>query len=284
MRVAVTGASGFVGQYVLRELARRTGIEIVAMTRQHPALVDVSTAIQQVPFDIDTSATDAYARLGRPDVLIHLAWATLSNYKSPLHFESHLVAHYRFLKSLIQAGLPALLCTGTCFEYGMRSGELVESMQPQPHNPYGYAKDALRCQLEFLRKEVPFQLTWARPFYMFGEGQSAASLYSLVMAAGKRGDGVFPMSPGDQLRDYLHVADVARYLVALALDAPGSGIVNICSGKPVAVRTLVEGWLRQNGWRMSLELGRFPYPDYEPLAFWGSAARLSEVLAGRAAP
>jgi dTDP-6-deoxy-L-talose 4-dehydrogenase (NAD+) len=119
---------------------------------------------------------------------------------------------------------------------------------------------------------------------MFGEGQSAASLYSLVMAAGKRGDAVFPMSPGDQLRDYLHVADVARYLVALALDAPGSRIVNICSGKPVAVRTLVEGWLRQNGWRMSLELGRFPYPDYEPLAFWGSAARLSEVLASRPAP
>ena len=283
MRVAVTGASGFVGQYVLSALARRTGIEIVAMTRHHP-VPDVGSRIEQVQLDIDAGATDGYARLGRPDVLIHLAWGTLPKYKSPLHFENHLVTHYRFLKSLVQAGLPSLLCTGTCFEYGMRSGELLESMQPQPHNPYAYAKDALRRQLEFLRIELPFQLTWARPFYMFGEGQSAASLYSLVMAAGKRGEAVFPMSPGDQLRDYLHVADVARYLVALALDAPGSGIVNICSGKPVAVRTLVEGWLRQNGWRMSLELGRFPYPDYEPLAFWGSAARLSVVLASRPAP
>ena len=278
MKVAVTGASGFLGPYVLKELARRAGVEIVALTRQRPAPVDVGAPIQHVQFDIDTDVIDGYARLGRPDVLIHLAWATLSNYKSPLHFENHLVTHYRFLKALVRDGLPAMLCTGTCFEYGMRCGELLESMTPEPHNPYGYAKDALRRQLEFLRVETPFQLTWGRLFYMFGDGQSARSLYPLVIAAGQRGDAVFPMSPGDQLRDYLHVAEVARYIVALALDAPGSGIVNICSGRPVAVRTLVEGWIREKGWRMSLELGRFPYPDYEPLAFWGSSARLTKLL------
>lgn len=279
MKVAVTGASGFFGHYVLRELALRDGIEIVAVTRRRPVPADVSARVQQVQLDIGVETKDAYARLGQPDVLIHLAWETLSNYRSLLHFDSHLGTHFRFLESLVRAGLPALLCTGTCFEYGMRCGELLESMPPEPHNPYAHAKDALRRQLGFLRNEAAFQLTWARPFYMFGDGQSPNSLYSLVMAAGKRGDATFPMSAGEQLRDYLPIADVARYLVALALDAPGSGIVNVCSGKPIAVRTLVEGWIRENGWQMSPELGRYPLADYEPLAFWGSTAKLSKLLA-----
>jgi dTDP-6-deoxy-L-talose 4-dehydrogenase (NAD+) len=160
----------------------------------------------------------------------------------------------------------------------MRSGELLETMRPDPCNPYGYAKDALRRQLQFLRGSRPFQLTWTRLFYMFGAGQPATSLYSLLMAAGERGDASFAMSRGEQLRDYLPVLDVARCLVALALRAPDSGIVNVCSGKPVSVRNLVEGWLRERHWQIALDLGRYPYPDYEPLAFWGSARRLGALL------
>jgi nucleoside-diphosphate-sugar epimerase len=278
MRVAVTGASGFLGGYVLSELSQRAGVEIVAMTHRHPPRQVSNTAVSQIQIDIDAGVTGVYELLGRPDVLIHLAWPTLPHYKSLLHFENHLPAHYRFLKSLVEDGLGKLLCTGTCFEYGMRSGELTESLLPDPQNPYGFAKHALRQQLQLLSTEVPFRLTWARPFYMYGEGQLPTSLYSLVMSAGKRGDNVFPMSPGDQLRDYLHVSVVARHLVALALDACDGGTVNVCSGRPIAVRTLVEGWIRDNGWQMSLELGRFPYPDYEPMAFWGSVERLQRLL------
>jgi hypothetical protein len=44
------------------------------------------------------------------------------------------------------------------------------------------------------------------------------------------------------------------------------------------MRGVVESWLRDNGWRITLRLGRYPYPDYEPFAFWGSAEKLHEVL------
>jgi dTDP-6-deoxy-L-talose 4-dehydrogenase (NAD+) len=80
------------------------------------------------------------------------------------------------------------------------------------------------------------------------------------------------------LRDYSPVEAVAADLVALALDAPDSGIVNVCSGKPVSVRSLVESWLRKGGSSMMLDLGHFPYPDYEPFAFWGSRRRLDRAL------
>ena len=94
----------------------------------------------------------------------------LSNYKSLYHFETELPRQYHFLESMIDAGLPSLLVIGTCFEYGMQSGALPAEMPTKPTNPYEYAKDALRQQLEFLRSIKPFNLTWGRLFYMYGEG------------------------------------------------------------------------------------------------------------------
>jgi len=56
----------------------------------------------------------------------------------------------------------------------------------------------------------------------------------------EQGDAVFNMSGGEQLRDYLPVKDVARYIAALAVSGKGAGLVNVCSGKPISVRGLVE--------------------------------------------
>lgn len=216
--------------------------------------------------------------MGRPDVLMHLAWGGLPNYKSLHHFEEELPAQYRFLIGLVESGLKNLLVTGTCFEYGMQSGSLDEEIETQPNNPYGFAKDTLRRQLEFFRQGKPFSLTWARLFYLYGDGQAENSLLSQLKKAVGRGEKVFDMSGGEQLRDYLHVSDVARYLVSLAMTLRDNGIVNVCSGKPISVRSLVEGWVEENRWSIDLNLGCHSYPDYEPMVFWGNASKLKNCL------
>lgn len=282
MKVAVTGASGFVGTYVVRELASRDDLIVLAGSRSgvlpSPNPPAARVAWTSVDVEASVAAADVFERLGRPDVLLHLAWKGLPNYKSLHHFETHLAHQYRFLSGLVRAGLRSLVCTGTCFEYGMRSGALSEDLATQPGNPYGFAKDTLRRQLDFLRAQQAFDFTWARLFYMFGDGQPSSSLYPQFSAACARGDREFRMSGGEQLRDFLPVSEVARLLVALALDAPGSGIVNICSGKPVSVRSLVEGWRAARGSSIELALGHYPYPDYEPMAFWGCDSRLRQIL------
>ena len=113
---------------------------------------------------------------------------------------------------------------------------------------------------------------------MYGEGQPDSSLYPLLKDAVLRGDSVFKMSGGEQLRDYLPVTEVARRIVQLVLLGNEIGTVNICSGKPVSVRRLVEQWLSENNWEMQMNLGHYPYPDYEPMAFWGDATKLQEIL------
>jgi nucleoside-diphosphate-sugar epimerase len=218
--------------------------------------------------------------MGQPDVLIHLAWTGLPNYKSPHHFEEELPAQYRFLSGLIKCGLKNLVVTGTCFEYGMQSGSLEESFETKPNNPYGFAKDSLRRQLQDLQKVEPFNLTWARLFYLYGEGQSEDSLLPQLKRAVKNGDKKFNMSGGEQIRDYLPVSQVAKYLVDLATNKKNNGIVNICSGIPVSVGSLVESWIKENTWSIDVNLGYYSYPDYEPMAFWGDNKRLNLIVNG----
>ncbi|HTB68048.1 MAG TPA: NAD-dependent epimerase/dehydratase family protein [Steroidobacteraceae bacterium] len=279
MKVALTGASGFLGSHVLQALRTRSALQLVTAARGPLPDGRSQPGARHVRFDLGTiDPAQAFDQLGQPDVLIHLAWSGLPNYKSAQHLEQQLPQQYAFLSGLVSAGLRSMTCTGTCFEYGMHSGQLSEEMPTQPANQYGIAKDALHRRLDLLRTESPFALNWARLFYMYGEGQPASSLYSQFMAAGLRGEASFGMSGGEQLRDFLPVTRVAELLVALALDAPGAGTVNICSGQPISVRALVEEWRRERGWQIALDLGRYPYPDYEPMAFWGSSARLQRLL------
>jgi len=276
-KVAVTGASGFIGRYVLSELARRP-VAIVATTRTASRLANLEAAIHIVEMDIAQASAESYDQLGHPDILIHLAWDGLPNYTSLHHFETELPQQYRFLKGMIEAGLSTLLVTGTCFEYGMQSGALSEDLIPLPINSYGYAKDALRRQLEFLRTIHPFALTWTRLFYLYGNGQSPNSIYSQLQAAVIQGDAVFNMSGGEQLRDYLPAHEVARLIVELAMRRYNHAIINVCAGQPISVRRLVEGWLTQRGWDITLNLGHYPYQDYEPMAFWGNSLKLDACL------
>jgi len=268
MKVAVTGAGGFIGRYVIAELKKHP-LEIVAITTDEKRFRDKEFSVDRViQFDIGNADEKAFEVMGFPDVLIHLAWGGLPNYRSLRHISEELPKQFNFIRFLVEGGLKSLVVSGTCFEYGMLSGPIPSTSQTNPTNPYGFAKDTLRKEIEFLRAQTNFNFAWARLFYLYGLGQSPTSLFSQICEASKRGDEVFQMSGGEQLRDYLSVQEAAQKLVELSLN-PKTIVTNICSGKPISVRALVESWIKENQWSINLELGVYPYPDYEPMAFWG---------------
>lgn len=267
LKIAVTGATGFVGRYVLAELAKHK-VEVIAVTRKGNKL-QTSANTHWIHLDIAKPPANAFEILGKPDVLVHLAWDGLPNYKSLHHFEDELPKQYFFLKEMVEAGLPALLVTGTCFEYGMQTGPLHANISTDPVTSYGLAKDTLRKQIELLQREYSLNFIWARLFYLYGKNQNPSSLFPQLIKAIQQGDKQFNMSGGEQLRDYLPVELVAHQITALALKNNNYGPVNICSGKPQSVRSLVENWINDNNWEIKLNLGYYPYPDYEPMAFWG---------------
>jgi len=174
--------------------------------------------------------------------------------------------------------LADLTVTGTCFEYGMKEGRLTEDMECEPTNPYAIAKNELRKQLESLNADKSFHFKWVRLFYMYGLGQGPNSLFSQLNKAVDQDQAVFNMSGGEQVRDFLPVEKVAEYIVAAALQQKVDGVINCCSGEPITVRAFVENFLSNRKKKISLNVGYYPYPDFEPMRFWGDAAKMNKII------
>ena len=275
VRVAVTGASGFVGRHAVRALVAR-GVEVTAVSRRPDA--PIGPAVTPVALDIATAGTDAYDRIGRPDVLLHLAWDGLPNYRAARHVEVELPRQVAFLDACLEAGLRRMVVAGTCLEYGMRPGCLVESFPAAPTTAYGQAKESLRRHLEQRADSHGLHLSWARLFYLYGSGQAPSSLYAQLRTAVDEGASEFRMSPGDQERDFLPIETAVAHLCALTLEIPDAGVVNVCSGGAKPVVSWVRGWLADWGADLTLKLGEYPYPDHEPHASWGSTVKLHALL------
>jgi dTDP-6-deoxy-L-talose 4-dehydrogenase (NAD+) len=279
MKILVTGATGFVGSHVINELLKYDH-QIIIAVRNKNSVKHLQDKIKVIEFDLDNlqSNKNYFSESGKPDLLIHLAWQGLPNYKEKFHLEKNLPSHSAFLKNIVSNGLQNLVVTGTCFEYGMKEDCLSEEMESDPQNPYALAKDKLRKFLEELQKQNSFTLKWIRLFYMYGKGQNPNSLLSQLETALQKGDKVFNMSGGEQLRDYLPIETVAEYIVRIALQNKITGIINCCSGVPIKVKTFVEKYLEKNKKKINLNLGYYPYPDYEAMAFWGDAKKLKSVF------
>jgi len=279
VNVLVTGATGFVGRHLVAALlARGCAVRAVARNVETAASMPWINNVEFVAADIHAADLDIAALTDGIDVLAHLAWPGLPNYRALFHFEHNLMADYRFIKGAVEAGVKQVLVTGTCFEYGMQSGPLGESVEPQPSNPYGLAKHTLHLFLQNLQQEKPFTLQWARLFYLHGEGQNPNSLLAALDRAIDAGEASFNMSGGEQLRDFLPIASAADYLAAILHQRDFNGVINCASGQPVSVRALVEQRLRERGAALKLNLGHYPYPSHEPMAFWAVTERLQQLL------
>lgn len=277
MRIAVSGASGFIGQHVLHELHSRN-LDAIALSQSAGNRYPQLGVSQWIELDIANPPRNPLETMGCPDVLIHLAWGGLPNYQSSHHVEVELPAQLSFLTACIRDGLKHVVVAGTCYEYGLASGKLKEDTPTQPCTQYGIAKDRLHEALLTLNREFEFELTWLRLFYLYGAGQSKKSLFHSLHAAIERGDRAFDMSGGEQMRDFLPIGEAARLIVELALRTDANGTFNICSGKPVMVKDVVRSWINASHSSITMNLGQLPYSPNESMAFWGCRKKLEHLL------
>ena len=278
MKVLVTGATGFIGNYVVEELLK-SGHEIVATSRNKDKAINSAwwSKVKYVECDLD-SGTDFFSVFNSPEIVIHLAWDGLADYSSSSHFEKTLFVSYSFLKNMIESGVKDIVVLGTCLEYGLQSGCLTENLSTKPVTAYGLAKDTLRKFIEALQEQYEFNLRWIRLFYVYGKNQGRNTLYSQLESTVDNNEKIFNMSGGEQLRDYLQVEKAAEYIASVALQNDINGIINCCSNKPISVRKFVEDYLQRRKSEMKLNLGYYPYAEYEPMAFWGDDTKLKNIM------
>jgi dTDP-6-deoxy-L-talose 4-dehydrogenase (NAD+) len=279
MHITITGATGFIGRHLVKLLSD-SDHDLLCVGRNPKMLSHLKAqyGVQCLCVDIDNDCDTWFECIGTPEVIIHLAWGDLDNYKSLTHLHHHLPRHMNFLEKLVNSGIQKLVVSGTGFEYGLQSGSLQETDFTNPVTPYGVAKDTLQKYLSFLQSKSNFSLIWLRYFYMHGDDQPKRSFLSQLEHAIEQRQPVFNMSFGEQLRDYLPVEDVALLTATLACDERASGIYNVCSGNPISIRRLAEQKIDEHKSDISLKLGHYPYPEYEPMAFWGDRTKLDNFL------
>lgn len=163
-----------------------------------------------------------------------------------------------------------LVATGTCFEFGLTTGPVSVSQAVAPNTPYSQSKNYVhQAAQRIIGQGADIDFTWARIFYVYGDGQHEKSFYSLLKSAIDNKHETFPMSRGEQLFDYLEISEVAGALLKIATEKSPK-VVHICRGEAMSLRRLAEETIAKHQSPLKLDLGFYPYRKEDSIAVWGA--------------
>jgi len=274
VRILITGASGFVGSHLARLLVRE-GCDVRALVLPSTSLVrleDVLDRVTLVRGDLckpEAIGADALA----VDACIHLAWfAQPGRYWTAPENVDLVVGTMRFVQRLAAAGCRRLVGVGTCAEYDTSHGWLSETTPLAPTQLYSACKASTYLMLRQLTAGAGMSLAWARLFYLFGPWEHERRLVSSACRSLLRGEPVL-LTPGEQVRDFLHVEDVASALFAIAR-SDLTDAVNLGSGVPVTVASLARHLGEQAGRPDLIRLGALARAATDPPFICADSRRL----------
>ncbi|MBE6001236.1 MAG: NAD(P)-dependent oxidoreductase [Sarcina sp.] len=273
MKVVVTGAGGYMGRYVVRELLAR-GHEVIAVDL-HYKEVDSRAVYSDVR--IFSGDRDICQQLGMPDVCIHLAWQDGFIHNSPKHMEN-LSDHFLFLKNMIEGGCRQIAVMGTMHEVGFWEGCVTADTPCRPLSQYGIAKNALRQSLLLLGEQAGASIYWLRAFYILGDDSRNSSVFTKLLEAHEIGRKEFPFTTGENQYDFISVKELAAQIVAASTQTKYTGIINVCSGKPVSLKDKVNEFIAAHGLDITLQYGAFPERPYDSKIIYGDNTIIRRIM------
>ena len=274
MKVLLTGAAGFIGSHVARALVRE-GHEVHALVLPEDdtwRLQDIVPSLHFIRGNIlDPSFVLAPASF---ELGLHLAWhVEPGKYLHASENKDWVEASVRLARALQEAGCRRFVAAGTCFEYAPGKPPQDESYPTAPSTPYAESK----LELYHALQSLDLELAWARFFYLYGPCEDPRRLVPVVINSLLRNQQA-KLVPGDRVRDFLHVEDLASGVCAVA-GSRLTGAVNVASGVPVTVREIALK-IGEELKRVDLvKIGALPYPPDEPTDKLADNTKLREGTA-----
>lgn len=277
-RVVLTGATGFIGRNTIAPLIN-AGYEVHCLTSRVPPFDADSGAVHWHVVNLfESEPVQAALTEVRPTHLLHFAWyAEPGKFWTSLENYRWLEASIRLMRHFHEAGGERIVMAGTCAEYDWDYGYCSESVTPcRPATPYGVNKNALQQILESYAKQSRLSSAWGRIFFLYGPHEHPARLISSVANSLLRGEEAL-CTHGNQIRDFMHVQDVASAFVSL-LDTDVTSAVNIASGTPVSLRDVVIAVADHLGARDKVRFGAIPAAENDPPLLVGDVRRLASEV------
>lgn len=281
-RVLVTGATGFIGRPSLHFLVSR-GFEVHAITSRASDFLreGFPPEVRWHRADLlDSAQVQDVVSLVKPTHLLHLAWNLGPGLYTSTTNLDWVQAGIFLLKAFQQEGGRRVVTAGSGFEYDWRYGYCTEGITPtNPGTVYGRSKHALHVAQEALAEATGLSSAWGRIFWIYGPRESPNRLVPAVIIPLLQAEAA-RCSHGMQVRDFLHVEDVADALVTL-LDSVVTGPVNIASGEPVRIKDVVLKIADLIGEPAQVHLGAIPAQPHEAPLVVANVLRLKNELGWR---
>lgn len=246
MKIFLTGATGFIGSHFLKT-ALSSGHQVTAI-RRPGSKTRIHLKLQ--PNWIDGDLNDNWEQaLAESDILVHLA-ATGVNERDN-HFDQcfkiNVQQSLQLWLQAVRTGVKRFIICGSCSEYGS-SGENYDYIPVHaslnPTTAYGASKAASSIAALSLAKTFSLQLLVVRPFHIYGPGESKNRFWPSLIQAARSGKD-FPMTAGQQIRDFTPVTVAANNLVQLAINldnkATDGQINNLGTGIPQKLLQFAQG-------------------------------------------
>lgn len=272
MKILVTGANGYLGQGIVKELLDN-GYEVLATDLTTQFVDKRAKHINCNLFMID----NPYEYFGYPDILLHLAWKDGFIHYSESHI-CDLPKHYMFIKKMVDAGITKVSVMGSMHEVGFFEGSINENTPCHPLSLYGIGKDALRNAVGVITRGKETIWQWLRGYYIVGNSEFGSSIFSKITQAVKEGQKEFPFTMGENQFDFIDYSDFCKQVAVAVVQDQINGIINVCSGKPEKLADRVERFIQENDYPIKLKYGVFPDRPYDSKAVWGDASKIQMIL------
>jgi len=281
VKVFLTGASGFIGCYVLRHLlARNDKVAVLLRSKKQPWRIDdVIDATNKIQGDLSDARSyePALARFG-PEVVIHLAWQGVQGReRNALLQLPNLHNTVELAQAATRCGARHFLGLGSQAEYGPTTGIIAADAPTHPTTLYGATKLSTYYLTEQVCRQFGMRFAWLRLFSAYGPRDEPTWLIPSTILSLLRGERP-ALTKGEQLWDFVHADDVASAICAVAAASTASGIFNIGSGEAVTIRSIVERIRDLVSPSAALGFGELDYRPDQVMHLQADISRLRAVV------